>query len=239
MTTGIIWDLDGTLYDFYTPSKLALYRTWEKAYFQEMVCPQKSQELFDTQNGEYLWEYKFWESLYSIKSKHLFTDISKQFLELVINESWPLVSKEHSKDLAEHWWSSFFDSIKLYPWVMSVFHKLEKFQIPMGLLSNSPQKIGELKLAKLGLTEYFDSDNIIWAQENNEPKPKPIAFWQLCSMLHLDPGNALVIGDNYKTDIMGAINAEMNHHLYVPGKELELFTAIAETLEGDLDYVSS
>lgn len=221
MPFGIIWDLDGTLYDFYRPSKRALYVTWESAYFSGWVDARQSEYLFMTQNGEPLWEFAFWDNFYAYMDQASGTDISKESLTYIIGNAWPLVSKRYRAVLAETWWESFFYSLHLRPWVVPLFKKLSP-RMPMGVLSNSPRELGDMKLKQLGLTRYFSEEHILWAYDLGKPKPNAEPFLILCDRLALSPQNTMVIGDNEQTDIFGAKAAGMKYHLYQPGKEAEM-----------------
>ncbi|WP_205842240.1 HAD family hydrolase [Natranaerobius trueperi] len=231
MCRGIIFDLDGTLYDFFTPSKIALEETWKRAYNDSLVDTYNNEWLFEKQNGEYLWKLIFWDKLYTIKDQKGYQDISKNFLTHVIKEAWPLFSANNCQVLADTWWYSFFDNIKLEPWVIPLLERLLEREISTGLLSNSPRGIGEIKLQVLGLDKYFNSSNIIWAHDVKAPKPSKTPFYILAKNLGIHVNKTLVIGDNYNTDILGAKNADMYYHLYEQGKEDQMIKKIEKHID--------
>lgn len=66
-----------------------------------------------------------------------------------------------------------------------------------------------------GLNKYFT--NIVISSEVGYSKPEKEIFDIACRMVNLEPKNCVMIGDKYKVDIEGAINAGM-HGIWVNRK---------------------
>ena len=73
-------------------------------------------------------------------------------------------------------------------------------QYAMGVLSNSPRS--EETLARLGLRHYFDS--VVTASEHQR-KPHSEAFRRACRALGIAPSEAVYVGDSLANDVEGAL----------------------------------
>ena len=63
------------------------------------------------------------------------------------------------------------------------------------------------KIEYTGLNKYFF--NIVISSEVGYSKPKKEIFDIACKMVNLKPENCIMIGDKYKVDIEGSLNAGM------------------------------
>jgi putative hydrolase of the HAD superfamily len=99
-------------------------------------------------------------------------------------------------------WQLSFKNMKPYPYVRQVLEELKKEGLRLAVLSDFP---AEQKLDYLGLKQYFEV--FISSEDSNYLKPNPEGFMLLAEKLKLKPDEILYIGNNYKYDIMGAVNA--------------------------------
>ncbi|ACB84530.1 HAD family hydrolase [Natranaerobius thermophilus] len=215
---GIIWDLDGTLYNFYLPAKISLHVTWEYGWYNDYVKKQECYHFFEQSHGEYVWELRFWEQLYKSTQKNYGQETTINAMADIINKAWYINNNPNSKsnayELGKLWWKTFFENLSPEPWVLPLLRKLFKHGIPMGLLSNSPREMGKLKLKHLGLEDFFNEENTIWTVDTGYFKPDKYPFLLMSEILNCQTNQVLVVGDNYKTDALGAQNAGMTYFLY-------------------------
>jgi putative hydrolase of the HAD superfamily len=73
----------------------------------------------------------------------------------------------------------------------------------LGLLTNGPPDIQRLKLDQTGLARFFDT--VVISGEAGVGKPSPQAFHLILGALAVEPGQALMVGDSWDRDIMGAL----------------------------------
>ncbi len=103
----------------------------------------------------------------------------------------------------------------VYEETFEVLNELKgKYQLLM-LTNGSP----DLQQTKLNITPelkpYFD--HIVISGAYGKGKPAPDIFEYACDLLSVEKEEALMVGDNLYTDILGALNAEVpsawiNHH---------------------------
>ena len=111
-------------------------------------------------------------------------------------------AKEKFKDyqnIYEKNWILFDDTKKVLESLKSKY----KFAI----ISNGDAKWQRKKIEYTGLNKYFS--DIVISGEVGYSKPEKEIFDITCKMVDLKPANCIMIGDKYKVDIQGALNAGM------------------------------
>lgn len=203
---AILFDLDDTLVN----SKKAEYNAiceFKKLYsvFDEV----KDNDIAQIWNNITMENYEKYhkgeisfEELRTKRMKELFTNYS-------IN-----ISKEDAKN-------KFKDYQKIYEKNWILFDDAEealktlKSKYKLVILSNGDGKQQRKKIEYTGLNKYFT--NIVISSEVGYSKPEKEIFDIACRMVNLEPKNCVMIGDKYKVDIEGAINAGM-HGIWVNRK---------------------
>ena len=71
----------------------------------------------------------------------------------------------------------------------------------------SPGRLVRGILRDHGVLDYFDE--LIFSDEVKLVKPNPLLFKACTTKLNVEPSNAVHIGDSYKSDVVGAIDAGM------------------------------
>lgn len=104
--------------------------------------------------------------------------------------------KEYSK-VYEKNWILFDDTIE-------ILNKLKK-RYKFGVISNGDGKQQRSKLEHTGIADYFTQ--IIISGEVGASKPDKRIFEIACEKMEAQPEESIMIGDKYKTDIEGALNA--------------------------------
>jgi len=92
-------------------------------------------------------------------------------------------------------------SLILYDDVIPVFEELGRRNLLLGLLTNMPKGFG-LNYRELGLEPYFDV--VVTSEEAGANKPKPPIFRLALERAGVDAGEAVYVGDQYGTDVIGA-----------------------------------
>ncbi len=79
---------------------------------------------------------------------------------------------------------------------------------PLGLLTNGPADIQRLKFEGTGLADCFDS--VVISGEVGIGKPDPEVFMYALDQLGASPDGAVMIGDSWERDVLGALGAGMS-----------------------------
>ena len=84
------------------------------------------------------------------------------------------------------------------------------------ILSNGDGKQQRKKIEYTGLNKYFS--DIVISSEVGYSKPEKEIFEIACKMINSKPENCIMVGDKYKIDIEGSLNAGM-HGIWVNRKK--------------------
>ncbi len=79
----------------------------------------------------------------------------------------------------------------------------------IGVLTNSPK--GEDSLQRLGFRDFFEAIVILG---DHERKPRPAAFNAVCEVMRVDRSAAAHVGDSIANDVEGALNAGL-HSIWI------------------------
>ena len=99
-----------------------------------------------------------------------------------------------------------------FPGAKELLLQLQCVQIPLGICSDLTLHIQLRKLQRLGLTGVFQK--IVTSEECGEEKPSPKMFQDILQKLGASPKEAVMIGDNYQRDILGAMRFGMRAILF-------------------------
>ena len=93
-------------------------------------------------------------------------------------------------------------SLVLYPHVNMSLMELLKRGIKLAVLSDAPRREAWLRLSYLQLQHTFDT--VITFEDTGFRKPHPTPFNKVLSIIDVDPGEAIMIGDWPERDLVGA-----------------------------------
>jgi len=79
---------------------------------------------------------------------------------------------------------------------------------PIGIVTNGPPDIQRLKIEQTGLSNAFSS--IVISGELGVGKPDPEVFAHALRELGVDPRHAVMVGDNWRRDVEGALSAGLS-----------------------------
>ena len=138
------------------------------------------------------------EANFEIVLRYLFF---KHGIEIEKRSSW--------KDILTVYYKVIHGVRRVYPDVMGTLKYFKESGIRMGIISNTtnPQFIKEEELCRTGLSTYFEF--AIFSSSTPYRKPHPSIFNAAISRMNLDAENILFVGDDLKTDVMGAQSVGM------------------------------
>ena len=193
---AIIFDFVQTLGSAAEGYKAAETNSQEKLFKKlELSDWDRYKEIYRRERKEHFLRSDFsrknvWLKLCSVYKK----DADNYFLDLLENEYWDIVQK----------------SMKLFPETLTVLAELKK-KYKLGMITNS-QKDGSTRALNSDeynkMVRYFD--HIIISAEGDIPaKPHIRPFEMMLEKLEINADEAVFVGDDYRVDIEGSINAGM------------------------------
>ncbi len=206
--THLFFDLDHTLWDFDKNTseaikeiyKLFNLSSWSLFNFHDFM------KKFDEVNG-LLWD-KF---NHGQIDKHELRD--NRFK--IILSKLGLSEREMPNGIAE----KYLELAPVKQHVIPFTHEILAYLKPkykLHIISNGFDDIQHIKLKSSNIYQYFEK--IVTSDSSGHRKPQKGIFEFAMSEAGARRENAIMIGDNLDTDIVGAQNATMDHIFFNPGK---------------------
>ncbi len=203
----IFIDFDRTLWDFDSNCREVLMEIYHK--FQ----------LFETFSGfdEFYTHYiEYNSALWQLYRENAIDkdEISWKRFSLTIQEGG-LVDKNLAKKMSEEYLTLSPTKNKLFPHVKFSLIYLKK-QYTLHLITNGFKKVQLEKIKNTQLDCFFT--NVYTSEDLGVNKPEPAYFEKAMQLSNASGKNALVIGDDFLIDIMGAANAGIDQMWFNPHK---------------------
>lgn len=188
---AIIFDLDDTLYDYKNADKIS-YAKVIKYLVQIKKCTTSEILPFLSEAKELVKK-----TLSSHTSSHNRILYFQKISEL-LNLSYEEVDK-----INDIYWQTFYNSITPRDGVIELFEYLKENRIKIAILTNFTTEHQYKKLIKLGLLKYIDT--FVSSEEIGVEKPDKRAFLSVINKLGIPTSSLLMVGDDFESDIRGAI----------------------------------
>ncbi|MCR4368954.1 MAG: HAD-IA family hydrolase [archaeon] len=181
---AVLFDLDNTLIDFMRMKKISC-----EAAISAMIDAGLEMEKDEA--------YKKLFDLYGVHGiEH--QQIFQKFLEEVTGEvDYKILSRgiaAYRKMQAGY--------LEPYPRVRSTLILLREKGLKLGIVSDAPKLKAWMRLAEMGLTDFFDF--VVAFDDTGERKPSALPFKAALEHLGCNPSEILFVGDNPERDIAGA-----------------------------------
>lgn len=203
MIKAVIFDLDGTLYDYNTLEKEAFARAGVLVQEQIGVTKEQYEEAFRRARKEVK---RILGDVASSHNRMLYCQKTMEFLDIR-----PLYL---TLEMYETYWGTFLDQMELYPGGRTFLDALHDENIRVGICSDMVAQIQYRKLLALGLQD--DVDCLVTSEEAGVEKPSPQIFELCLKKLRIAPEEACFVGDSYERDIKGAAAAGMHAIWFCP-----------------------
>jgi HAD superfamily hydrolase (TIGR01549 family) len=191
MIQGIIFDFDGTIYDYNFCNQLALDKVF---YFIEHQFNLKKDII----------KYKYDKINKLIKESNNFSNkFNKNIYFKQLLEELNL-SISNLDNIINIYNTEFNNNLKPYDNIIEFIKYLKDSKIKIGILSNNNFKQQYDKLVKLDLINYIDY--IQTSDEVGYEKPNYLIYLSILKKMKLNPENIILIGDNYKHDIVPSLD---------------------------------
>jgi len=205
----IFFDLDRTLWDFETSAIQAFEVIFDK-YELEKIGVESARHFHETYtvHNEKLWD------LYRVGK------ITKDILR---GKRFNLTLKDYDIDNPEMAENIGLDYTTISPRLVNLFpnaieildYLFPKYQLH--LITNGFSEVQEVKLKSSGMDKYFDK--VITSEDAGVKKPDRRIFDFAMEQTNAEFSNSIMIGDDYKVDIVGAQDVGMDQVFFNPLKE--------------------
>lgn len=211
-----VFDLYGTLVDIHTDEELPM--VWEKLalFYGYYDAPYEPMEL-KKRYGE-LVNGKEQELKKTLEDDPKYAHEASPEIEItdVFSALFREKGVEADETLAVHA-GQFFrvlstEYVRVYPGTAQMLESLKKQGKKVYLLSNAQRIFTEYEMHTLEIAQYFD--DILISSDYQTKKPDPRFFGILVDRYHLAVERTLFVGNDSRTDILGATQAGM-HTFYV------------------------
>lgn len=201
----ILFDLDGTLWDFRTNAIASL-----KELFVEHRLDRFYTDFLD-------FHHRYAPCNHALWAAYARGEVTKDFL-IVERFASPLrevgvIDESIAQALSSDFFVCLSKKNQLMPSAIEVIRALHgRYQL--AIVSNGFPEIQFQKLNNAGLTPYFDA--VILSEEVGAPKPKARFFEAALEQCGCRRDEALLVGDEYATDIVGSYEFGLQSVWYNP-----------------------
>ncbi|HKL39975.1 MAG TPA: YjjG family noncanonical pyrimidine nucleotidase [Cryomorphaceae bacterium] len=220
----VFFDLDRTLWDFDTNSKVALGEIYLEFKLKERgidssnafieIYQAINEELWDQYRKGLLNKRKLRALRFSRTLEHF--GFSDEYLGEQLGTAYIEISPYKTAVLP--------NCIEILDYLAGRYQ--------LHIITNGFEEVQNIKLDQSGLTKYFSK--IITSEQACARKPDPKVFNYAFGLTKGSVKNSLMIGDDLRTDIEGARNIQMDHVYFNPRRVVhseELFHEIGDLLE--------
>lgn len=202
----VFFDLDRTLWDFETNSKNALAQLFVEHELGSFI---KSFDSFYNAYKET--NARLWNSYGKGK-------ISKEVLRVKRFEDtlrqYQYFDKELAVRLGDEYVAISPHQTVLFPNAKETLESLANANYRLHIITNGFKEVQSIKLQHSGIIAYFDV--VLCSEEVGMNKPDPRVFRHAMERSGAKPEESVMIGDDFKVDILGAVSAGMDAVLFDP-----------------------
>jgi putative hydrolase of the HAD superfamily len=193
----LFFDLDRTLWDFETNSKNALYALFHEYNLEDEIEHFLQFHHVYVQVNADLWQ-KYGKKKISkdeLRDQRFVQTLSK----LGVNDH------QLAQKMSDGYISTSPHQTTLFPNALDVLKSLQQENYRIHLITNGFKEVQFIKLEKSGLLDFFDV--ILCSEEVGHTKPHVEIFREAEKLTNCRPQDAFMIGDDFKADVTGALNA--------------------------------
>jgi HAD superfamily hydrolase (TIGR01549 family) len=111
---------------------------------------------------------------------------------------------EEALELENLFWNEFFTKMKLDEEALKFLEECKKRHLKVCIVTDLTTTIQHKKIDFFGIRHYFDA--ILTSEDAGVEKPDPLIFKKALDLVGATPSEAIMVGDEYEKDIVGARN---------------------------------
>ena len=200
----LFFDLDNTLWDFTTNSRLAM----EQTLIQNELLPRLGS--FDSYFRHYEQiNHSLWNDYHSkkITKQKLITERFSRSMQSfgIIDYDWKVLNSRYLDNMALQ--------TQLFPGTMETLTALKSKGYQMHIITNGFREVQHSKLFNCGLTGFFTK--VFISEDIQTTKPHQQIFEHALKSTNAQKKRSIMIGDSWDTDIVGALEFGMDQIMFL------------------------
>jgi len=189
---GVLIDLDNTLYAYEPCQKYALEACAD--YFHK-IKPMSFEEFKKEYEQARIEAKKFTAGQAASHSRFL-------YFQRLLEKFSGRTDIGNTLNLEKLYWESFFDKMALFPGVLDFLKDCHRNGLKICLITDLTARLQFEKIQHLRVEDYFDF--IVSSEEAGRDKPSEDIFRLALEKMVMEPEEVVMIGDDYKKDLVGA-----------------------------------
>ncbi len=109
---------------------------------------------------------------------------------------------EHALQLYNAYWNAYLAQMRPFDGALALLQEIRASGAKLGFCTDLTAHIQMRKLIRLGIPDIADA--MVTSEESGAEKPSPVPYRLLLEKLRAAPEEAVMIGDDYQKDILGA-----------------------------------
>ena len=207
MYKGVIFDIDGTLYDYQTSDRRAMKHF---CAFVEKVLGVDEKTFRET-----------YTQARTIVRGRLKDTAAQHSRVLLMQTALELLDKnpfDYLLKMYDVYWNFFLDDMQPYDGATDFLRGLKAAGIKISTCTDMTAHIQYRKIARLGLDRYIDF--MVTSEETGFEKPAPIMFNTALKKMRLRPEDAAYFGDALDRDVQGAASVGITPFWFIADREV-------------------
>jgi putative hydrolase of the HAD superfamily len=173
---------------------------------------------------------------YELNKEKFYKNISEK--HLIVHRNFPTVHTRHSRILVyrmaleqldidydltllprveDMYWDFFMENVEIFEEVPETLAKIKAAGLKVGIVSDGDLALRIRKIKASNLMPYIDK--LVASEEVIFEKPFSAIFTLALSRLSVEPGNAVMLGNDYKSDVRGAQMVRIRAGIFNPPKD--------------------
>lgn len=194
MIKAVIFDIDNTLYDYDAVHEVGMEALW--TYCRDTFAIEKPAFMEVYRKAWSLSESRIGTDTAAIHSRMLRLQCMAELL------GQPLFP--HVSNMYHAYWDTLIAHMQPAPGILELLAELKKQGIKIGICTDMTAYIQYRKLEQLRMGSFIDM--IVTSEEAGAEKPHPRIFELCVDKVGCRPEECVLIGDNVKKDVLGAVN---------------------------------
>ena len=190
MVNIVLFDLDGTLYDYELAQEEGMVNAFN--FWKQHEKDYNYEEFNALYAKSRSWIKKFLADTAASHSRALYF---QKFVETATGSP----NTDLITALNEAYYKGFFKAMEPFPNLHETLRKLKALKYKLGIVTNMQANVQYKKLSLLGVGDIFDC--IVTSEAVGHEKPNPLIFSHTLSLMNGTPKKTYMIGDSIKNDI--------------------------------------